>query len=73
MLHKSRTYKHRRGYFKLFTEEEKAKYAYNTDNAFRQFVSEWNKDAVELMGWSLLDFYRVYKNGKAYQLSLSLA
>lgn len=66
-------YKHRRGYFRLFTETETAKSAYNTDMAFRKFVNEWNKDAPELLSWTLTDFYHAYKNGKAYQLSLSLA
>ena len=73
MRYRERTYKHRRGYFRLFSEKETAKYTYNTDMAFRMFVNEWNKDAPELLSWSLVDFYRAYKNGKSYQPTLSLA
>lgn len=59
-----KTYKRKPNYSKLFNEEDKAKMQYNNDMKFRQFVSEWQCDAPELLGWSLLDFYRAYqKNG----------
>ena len=57
-------------YSELFNEEDKAKMEYNRDMTFRRFVNEWNCDAPELMGWSLLDFYRAYKKNYV-QLALS--
>jgi hypothetical protein len=54
----------------LFNEEDKAKMQYNKDMKFRKFVNEWQADAPELMGWSLLDFYRAYQNN-GVQLAFS--
>jgi hypothetical protein len=65
-----KTYKRKPDYSKLFNEEDKAKMQYNKDMKFRQFVSEWQSDAPELMGWSLLDFYRAYQNN-GVQLAFS--
>ena len=62
--------KHRRGYFKLFNEEDNARLAYNKDMAFRTFVNEWNADMPELMSWSLKDFYRAYQS-RCVQLRFS--
>lgn len=42
-------------YSKLFTIEEKAKLAYNTDMQFRQFANQRNGKLVEL--------YTLYKEG----------
>lgn len=58
-------------YAKLFNEEEKIKMEYNKDMAFRSFVQNWNADVPELLGWSLADFYKAYKNN-GYQLTLAL-
>ena len=55
---------------KLFNESDKAKMEYNKDMVFRRFVSEWQADAPELLGWSLLDFYHAYKEN-GVQLSFS--
>jgi hypothetical protein len=44
---------------------------YNRNMDFRSFVQNWNADVAELLGWSLLDFYKAYKNN-GYQLSLAL-
>lgn len=69
MTHRyTHTYPHNRkkkpDYSILFNEEDKAKIEYNKNMSFRKFVAEWNADVPELMGWSLLDFYRAYqKNG----------
>ena len=65
-----KAYKRKPDYSKLFNEEDKAKMQYNKDMKFRQFVSEWQADAPELMGWSLLDFYRAYQNN-GVQLAFS--
>lgn len=65
-----KTYKRKSDYSKLFNEEDKAKMQYNKDMKFRKFVSEWQADAPELMGWSLLDFYRAYQNN-GVQLAFS--
>jgi hypothetical protein len=58
-----RAYKKRPNYTALFTEEDKAKMEYNKNMSFRRFVAEWNADAPELLGWSLLDFYKAFKKG----------
>ena len=65
-----RTLPKRHNYSTLFGEEERAKMAYNRDTAFRKFVAEWNIDAPELIGWSLVQFYNAYKCG-AVQLSIT--
>jgi hypothetical protein len=67
--------KHRRGYAKLFSnDEDRAKMAYIKDMEFRRFVAEWHSESAELLGWSLKDFYSAYyKYGKTAQLSLGLA
>ena len=57
-------------YSKLFNEEDKAKMEYNRNMDFRSFVLNWNADMPELLGWSLLDFYKAYKNN-GYQLTLA--
>ena len=65
-----KTYKRKPDYSKLFNDEDKAKMQYNKDMKFRKFVNEWQADAPELMGWSLLDFYRAYQNN-GVQLAFS--
>ena len=69
------TYPHKRrprpNYAKLFNEEDKAKMEYNRNIDFRSFVQNWNIDMPELLNWSLLDFYKAYKNN-GYQLTLAL-
>lgn len=65
-----RAYKKRPSYTALFTEEDKAKMEYNKNMSFRKFVAEWNADAPELLGWSLLDFYNAFKKG-GVQLAFS--
>lgn len=59
---KSRT--HRQNFSALFSEEEKAKMAYNTDMRFRKFVKEWDIDNPETLGYTYGDFYRIYKTGE---------
>jgi hypothetical protein len=51
-------------------EEDKAKLAYNKDMAFRQFVQTFDIDNPELLGWSMVDFYRKYKS-TGYQLTIA--
>ena len=55
--------KPRPNYAKLFNEEDKAD--------FRSFVQNWNADVPELLNWTILDFYKAYKNN-GYQLTLAL-
>jgi hypothetical protein len=43
---------------------------YNRNMDFRSFVLNWNADMPELLGWSLADFYKAYKNN-GYQLTLA--
>ena len=50
-----RFYTKKQNYSKLFTLEEEAKLAYNTNIQFRQFVSERAGKLVEL--------YTIYKQG----------
>ena len=56
---------------KMLNKEDKARMEYNKDMAFRSFVLTWNTDVPELLGWSLADFYKAYKNN-GYQLTLAL-
>jgi hypothetical protein len=64
-------YKRKPDYSKLFNGEDKAKMEYNRNMDFRSFVQNWNTDMPELLAWSLLDFYKAYKNN-GFQLTLAL-
>lgn len=55
---------------KLYTEQEKAKYEYNTNPLFKLFVDGWNNGYKEVLGVSLTDFYKAYNRGGAVQLKL---
>jgi hypothetical protein len=60
----------KQNFAKLISESDKAKLEFNKNMEFRKFVLTWNSDAVELLGWSLSDFYRAYqKNGVQLVLS----
>lgn len=66
--------KRMQNYAKLFSDAENAKLLYNRDMNFRKFVNEWQPECVELLSWSLEDFYRQYKKSdRTLQLSLALA
>jgi hypothetical protein len=44
-------------------KEYDAKLLYLRCFRFRDFVYNWRKDDAELLGWTLVDFYRAYCEG----------
>lgn len=65
-----KSYKRKPDYSKLFNESDKAKLEYSKNMDFRRFVLTWNNDMPELLGWTLLDFYKAYQSG-GYQFTFA--
>ena len=63
--------KERPDYARLFDDDFiRARMEYNKNMVFRSFVECWNADAPELLSWTLLDFYKAFKDN-GYQLKFA--
>ena len=62
--------KKRQDFSKLYTEQEKAKYEYNTNPFFKNFVECWNEQCKDVLGISLVELYNAYSKRAGVQLKL---